>query len=127
MDPILKDSNGIPSPKIHYKVSENSRKLLHHGLKNAELVLKEAGANEIIKSEHDSEAGWHLMGTARMCKDPKTSVVNENCQSHDLENLFIVDGSVFVTGGGVNPTPTIQAIALKTSDYIIKSRTDLKS
>ena len=67
------------------------------------------------------------MGTARMGKDPKNSVVNENCQSHDLENLFIVDGSVFVTGGGVNPTPTIQAIALKTSDYIIKSRTDLKS
>ena len=62
-----------------------------------------------------------------MGKDPKNSVVNENCQSHDLENLFIVDGSVFVTGGGVNPTPTIQAIALKTSDYIIKSRTDLKS
>ena len=67
------------------------------------------------------------MGTARMGKDPEKSVVDENCQSHDLENLFIVDGSVFVTGGGVNPTPTIQAIALKTSDYIIKSRTDLKS
>ena len=127
LDPILKDSNGIPSPKIHYKVSANSRKLLDHGLKNAEIVLKQAGAKEIIKSEHDSEAGWHLMGTARMGKDPKSSVVNENCQSHDLENLFIVDGSVFVTGGGVNPTPTIQAIALKTSDYIIKSRTDLKS
>ena len=127
LDPILKDSNGIPAPKINYKVSKNSRKLLAHGLKNAEIVLKEAGASEIIKSEHDSEAGWHLMGTARMGKDPKNSVVNENCQSHDLENLFIVDGSVFVTGGGVNPTPTIQAIALKTSDYIIKSRTDLKS
>ena len=100
LDPILKDSNGIPSPKINYKVSKNSRKLLAHGLKNAEIVLKEAGASEIIKSAHDSEAGWHLMGTARMGKDPKNSVVNENCQSHDLENLFIVDGSVFVTAQG---------------------------
>ena len=62
-----------------------------------------------------------------MGEDPKTSVVNENCQSHDLENLFIVDAAIFVTGGAVNPTPTIQAIALKTSDYIIKSRKDLKS
>jgi choline dehydrogenase-like flavoprotein len=67
------------------------------------------------------------MGTARMGKDPKQSVVDENCQSHDLDNLFIVDASVFITGGAVNPTSTIQAIALKTSDYIIKSRSDLKS
>ena len=127
LDPILKDSNGIPSPKVNYKVSKNSRKLLDHGLKNAEIILKEAGAYNVKISPHDKEAGWHLMGTARMGKDPEKSVVDENCQSHDLENLFIVDGSVFVTGGGVNPTPTIQAIALKTSDYIIKSRTDLKS
>ena len=62
-----------------------------------------------------------------MGEDPKTSVVNKNCQSHDLDNLFIVDASVFITGAAVNPTPTIQAIALKTSDYIIKSRKDLKS
>ena len=51
----------------------------------------------------------------------------KSVKESQIENLFIVDGSVFVTGGGVNPTPTIQAIALKTSDYITKSRTDLKS
>jgi choline dehydrogenase-like flavoprotein len=64
------------------------------------------------------EAGWHLMGTARMGRDPKTSVVNERGQAHDLRNLFIVDGSVFVTAGGVNPTSTIQAIALYAADNI---------
>ena len=127
LDPILKDSNGIPAPKINYKVSKESRKLLEHGLKNAEIILKEAGANKIIKLPFSKHQGWHLMGTARMGEDPKTSVVNKNCQSHDLDNLFIVDASVFITGGAVNPTPTIQAIALKTSDYIIKSRKDLKS
>ena len=127
LDPILKDSNGIPSPKINYKVSENSRKLLDHGLKNAETVLKKAGAYNVIRLPFSKEQGWHLMGTARMGKDPKKSVVDENCQSHDLDNLFIVDASVFITGGAVNPTSTIQAIALKTSDYIIKSRSDLKS
>ncbi|MDP6653475.1 MAG: GMC family oxidoreductase, partial [Gammaproteobacteria bacterium] len=71
--------------------------------------------------------GWHLMGTARMGDDPDRSVVNKWGQAHDVDNLFIVDGSLFVTGGGVNPTPTIQALALRTADYIRHERGDLKS
>ena len=67
------------------------------------------------------------MGTARMGEDPSRSVVDNYGQAHDVDNLFIVDGSVFVTGGGVNPTPTIQALALRTADYIRHKRTDLKS
>ena len=63
-------------------------------------------------------AGWHLMGTARMGTDPRHSVVNEWGRSHDVKNLFIVDGSVFVTAGGVNPTSTIQAVALYVADQI---------
>ena len=66
------------------------------------------------------------MGTARMGDDPAKSVVNKWGQSHDVDNLFIVDGSVFVTGAAVNPTPTIQALALRTADYIITNRQDLK-
>ena len=62
-----------------------------------------------------------------MGNDPERSVVDKHGQSHDVDNLFIVDGSVFVTGGGVNPTPTIQAIALRTADYIINERQDLKA
>jgi choline dehydrogenase-like flavoprotein len=64
------------------------------------------------------EGGWHLMGTARMGKDPNRSVVNEWGRSHDVKNLFIVDGSIFVTSGGVNPTCTIQALALYIADSI---------
>ena len=60
--------------------------------------------------------GWHLMGTARMGTDPARSVVNEWGRSHDVKNLFIVDGSIFVTSGGVNPTRTIQALALYVAD-----------
>jgi len=56
-------------------------------------------------------AGWHLMGTARMGTDPRTSVVNEWGRCHDVRNLFIIDGSIFVTAAGVNPTNTIQALA----------------
>ncbi len=56
------------------------------------------------------------MGTARMGTDPERSVVNEWGRSHDVKNLFIVDGSIFVTAGAVNPTSTIQALALYVAD-----------
>jgi len=61
-----------------------------------------------------------------MGDDPKTSVVDKWGQAHDVDNLFIVDGSVFVTSAAVNPTPTIQALALRTADYIVAEREDLK-
>ena len=67
------------------------------------------------------------MGTARMGDDPARSVVERWGQSHDVDNLFIVDGSVFVTSAAVNPTPTIQALALRTADYIVANRSDLKA
>ena len=81
-------------------------------------ALKAAGAFETVVMPLVREAGWHLMGTARMGRDPKTSVVNERGQAHDVKNLFIVDGSIFVTAGGVNPTSTIQALALYVADSI---------
>ena len=65
-----------------------------------------------------ADGGWHLMGTARMGTDPARSVVNEWGRSHDVKNLFIVDGSIFVTSAGVNPTRTIQALALYVADSI---------
>ena len=58
------------------------------------------------------------MGTARMGQDPAASVVDSVGRAHDVKNLFIVDGSVFVTSGGVNPTNTLQAISLYVADYI---------
>jgi choline dehydrogenase-like flavoprotein len=127
LDEHLTDSSGLPAPKITYTVSKNSRALLDHALVQAQTVFKEAGAAEMIVNPHSREAGWHLMGTARMGNDPARSVVDSNGQSHDIDNLFIVDGSVFVTGGAVNPTPTIQAIALRTADYIENERKDLKA
>jgi len=81
-------------------------------------VLEAAGAVETITTPLLRDAGWHLMGTARMGRDSQTSVVNERGQAHDVKNLFIVDGSVFVTAGGVNPTSTIQALALYIADGI---------
>jgi len=118
LDPELTDSNGIPAPKITYEVSENSHRQLTHAEERGHEVLRAAGATDTYSDHLIEQAGWHLMGTARMGTDPKTSVVNEWGRSHDVKNLFIIDGSIFVTAAGVNPTSTIQALALYVADSI---------
>ena len=126
LDESLTDSNGIPSPKIDYTLSENSRLMLEHGLESGRQAFEAAGAWEINKHPYPLRyAGWHLLGTARMGSDPEKSVVNEWGRSHDVKNLFIVDGSVFVTSGGVNPTTTIQAVALYIADSIKRNLANL--
>ena len=126
LDPHLTDSDGIPAPRINYTLSKNSRDQLDHAISNAKKVLATAGATDIYVDPMMRQSGWHLMGTARMGDDASNSVVNKWGQAHDVDNLFIVDGSVFVTGAAVNPTPTIQALALRTADYIVDNRQDLK-
>ena len=116
IDDNLVDSNGIPCPKIDYTLSENSRNMLRFSVDRATEVLKAAGAHDIISESPIAGGGWHLMGTARMGSDPDLSVVNEWGRSHDVRNLFIVDGSLFVTSAGVNPTRTIGALALYVAD-----------
>jgi choline dehydrogenase-like flavoprotein len=125
LDPELTDSNGIPAPKIHYRLSENSRKMLEHSVARGREVLEASGAKETLAEAPLPIAGWHLMGTARMGTDPERSVVNEWCRSHDVRNLFIVDGSVFVTAAAVNPTNTIQALALYVADTIKQNLANL--
>jgi choline dehydrogenase-like flavoprotein len=125
LDPELVDSDGIPAPKVTYTLSENSQKMLQHGTDRATEVLKAAGAQDILVQSPLPNAGWHLLGTARMGIDPEDSVVNEWGRSHDVKNLFIVDGSIFVTSAGVNPTPTIQALALYIADQIKNRLTNL--
>ncbi|MEJ7709070.1 MAG: GMC family oxidoreductase [Pyrinomonadaceae bacterium] len=62
----------------------------------------------------------HEVGTARMGDDAKTSVLNEWCQSHDVKNLFVMDGSCFVSSGCQNPTLTILALAMRSSEYLVE-------
>jgi choline dehydrogenase-like flavoprotein len=64
----------------------------------------------------------HELGGIRMGNDPKTSVLNANCQAHDCKNLFVTDGGPFVTQADKNPTWTILALAWRTSDYIAQQR-----
>ncbi len=125
LDPDLVDSDGIPAPKVTYTLSDNSRRMLDHGLARAREVMEAASAVEIDGTGPVRVAGWHLLGTARMGRDPEQSVVNAWGRSHDVKNLFIVDGSIFVTAGAVNPTSTIQALALYIADTIKKNLANL--
>jgi choline dehydrogenase-like flavoprotein len=125
IDPELVDADGIPAPKITYRLGENSQRMLDHAVARGKEALEAAGAKDTTADAPLPPAGWHLMGTARMGTDSKRSVVNEWGRSYDVKNLFIVDGSVFVTSGGVNPTNTIQAWSLYVADAIKKNLTNL--
>lgn len=120
----LTDSSSIPAPELHYKVSENSRKLLDFHIDKASESLLAAGAHTIEVDRLMQYSGWHLLGTARMGEDPTTSVLNRWNRSHDVANLYVVDGSCFVTSGGVNPTSTICAVALRAADHMVNTRFD---
>jgi choline dehydrogenase-like flavoprotein len=99
--------------------------MMEHGIARAKEVLAAAGASDICVNSPILYGGWHLLGTARMGADPSRSVVNEWGRSHDVKNLFIVDGSLFVTSGAVNPTSTIQALALYIADRIKQNLANL--
>jgi choline dehydrogenase-like flavoprotein len=118
LDPVLKDGHGIPAPRIDYTMSENTRRMMEHGIARASEILATAGARNIGCSRTLLNSPGHLLGTARMGLDPSRSVVNAWGRCHDVRNLFIVDGSIWVTSGGVNPTSTIQALALYIADNI---------
>jgi choline dehydrogenase-like flavoprotein len=92
--------------------------MMAHGVERASELLEAAGAIGLAANPLLEPSGWHLMGTARMGTDGSNSVVDGWGRAHDVKNLFIIDGSIWVTGGAVNPTSTIQALALRTADYV---------
>ena len=110
-----KDQYGLPVARITYSWCDNDRALIDHSLKFMTSALQAIDATEIWTQDDDT---CHLNGTARMGDDPRSSVVNADCRSWDIRNLWICDGSVFPTVGGVNPSLTIQAIACRTGDRI---------
>ena len=114
------DDHGIPAAKVTYALTENSQKLREFARAKATEALEAAGAKTVFYLPINN--GSHLMGTARMGTDPQRSVVNSSNQSHEVENLFIVDGSSFTTAASVNPTSTIMALALRAADKVWEMR-----
>ena len=113
-----KDSFGFSIPKVNYTISKNTKEILKFAIARGREVLQSIGAEEVLSYAPVSFSGWHLLGTARMGSDSDNSVTNKFGRVHDLENLYIADGSLFVTSGSVNPASTIQALALFVADHI---------
>lgn len=123
LDLDLRDSDGIPAPRVRYRMGENSERLAAFHIARAAESLEAAGAHEIfVERTHGGSA--HLMGTACMGTDPRTSVVDPWGAAHDVPNLYVVDSSVFVTAGGVNPGATIAALAKRSALHIVRRRRD---
>ena len=116
------DSNGIAAAKVIYSLTENTKNQMDFAWLKVQEALTAAGAKRIDRFPLNN--GSHLMGSARMGTDPQRSVVNADNRAHDVPNLFIVDGSSFTTGAGVNPTSTIMALALRAADKIWEKRSD---
>lgn len=109
------DQYGLRVPRITYSWGKNDKRLINHALNQMKMSLEAIGARDIFLQHDDTN---HLAGTARMGSDRDASVVNADCRSWDIPNLWVCDGSVFPTAGGVNPSLTIQAIALRTAERI---------
>jgi choline dehydrogenase-like flavoprotein len=113
------DSDGLPAPKVEYRISENTWAILKFTVDRMVELHKAAGATRILTQDIWVDQPGHLMGTARMGDDPATSVVDSYGKAHDVDNLFIADGSLFVTSGSANPTCTISALALRVGKNLV--------
>ena len=123
VDSKIKDYWGVPVARLSGHRHPNDQVVGKFLASKAEAWLKVAGAITTWTSLPGTglSGGQHQAGTCRMGDDPKTSVVDKYCRVHDLDNLFVVDGSVHVTNGGFNPALTIMAIAYYASDRLVKS------
>ncbi|MDH3442569.1 MAG: GMC family oxidoreductase [Deltaproteobacteria bacterium] len=116
LDPRHKDRWGLPLPRVTFDFHQNDRRLQKFLRGAGENIMRATGADHVWTEEKDRPNRW--AGGTRMGADPKNSVVNEFCQAHDAQNLFIVGASVFPTMSGYPPTATIAALAYHTADYI---------
>ncbi len=119
LDARLTDSDGIPAPRITFAISADARANLAWQLERAREAHEAAGAIETQVTDW-SQWGWHLLGTARMGDEPATSVVDRWSRAHDVDNLYLMDGSVFPTSGPMAPTATICALALRACERLLE-------
>jgi choline dehydrogenase-like flavoprotein len=123
LSPDHVDGDGIPAPTVTYRISDDVRAAIAWSTERATESLLEAGAHTVDSAPMRTNS--HLLGTVRMGDDPATSVVDRWGVSHDVPNLGIIDGSVFVTVGAANPTSTICALALRAVEHLLEHRADV--
>jgi choline dehydrogenase-like flavoprotein len=116
LHPDRKDKYGLPIPNVHVDDHPNDLAMQAHGFRQCDALYKSIGAKRTL--HRLPFPSTHNMGTNRMSENPRDGVVNSHGQSHDVKNLFVSDGSQFVSSGAENPTLTIVALALRQSEYI---------
>jgi choline dehydrogenase-like flavoprotein len=120
LDPEVVDKHGVPVLRFSFKFGDNEKKMCADMAAQAKQMFEDAGI-EVLQTDGDIlTEGWsiHELGTARMGNDPKTSVLNQFQQSHDVKNLFVVDGSSHVSASCQNPTWTIMALAWRSCEHL---------
>ena len=122
IDSTLKDAWGIPALRIHMTHGDNEVALMEDAAVTAAEMLEAAGARNIVVNSKLAMPGMaiHEVGTARMGQDPKKSVLNPVNQTHDIANLFVMDGACFASSGCQNPTLTMMAITVRACDRLIE-------
>lgn len=121
LDTDKKDQWGLPLVKIHFEYHENEKAMRKDILASAEEMLTTAGFHSIHSYNHEDPGGTavHEMGTARMGRDPRTSVLNGFNQMHDVKNVFITDGSCMTSSACQNPSLTYMALTARACDYAV--------
>jgi len=130
IDPVVKDRYGIPVLRFHWKWTEHEYNQVRHMNQTFRALIEEMGG-QVFGNMPTVDTGYgiakggeiiHELGTIRMGSDPGKSAVDANCRAHDVRNLFVADGGPFVSQADKNPTWTIMALSMRTSDYIAAER-----
>lgn len=118
----VKDKWGVPVPEIHFEWKDNERKMSKDAMNQAVEILEKTGFKDVRITIGNPEpmSTVHEMGTARMGRDPKTSVLNARNQLHAVPNVFVTDGACMTSCSSVNPSLTYMALTARASDYAVK-------
>jgi choline dehydrogenase-like flavoprotein len=128
IDPDVVDQCGIPVLRFHFKWNDSELQQARDMQETFKAIVEAAGGQYLTKTNTDGPYPFgiqpggriiHEVGTARMGADPRTSVVNEYCQSHDVKNVFVTDGAPLVTNPDKNPTLTIMALSWRASEHLL--------
>ena len=120
IDKVAVDAWDIPALRIQTRYTDNEFNMARDAVDTAVGLAEATGFEVLVKNYEPNPPGYsiHELGTCRMGDDPKTSVLNKWNQSHDIKNLYVVDGASFVSGGWQNPTITILALAMRAAEHL---------
>ena len=130
IDPAVKDKYGIPVLRFHWQWTDYEYNQVRHMQQTFRALVDQMGG-QVFDSMPEQAKGYgiarggeiiHELGTVRMGADPSKSVLDANCRAHDVKNLFVTDGGPFVSQADKNPTWTILALSMRTSEYIAQER-----